>query len=120
WPVVGRPRRAAVSSFGISGTNAHVILEQPEPVPVETGPVADGLPLVPWLVSARSTDALAKQADRLADRLRRDQDQSPADVGWSLATARAALEHRAVVLGASGGDLFAGLAALAEGSSVPG
>ncbi|WP_416906078.1 type I polyketide synthase [Micromonospora echinospora] len=120
WPVVDRPRRAAVSSFGISGTNAHVILEQPEPVPVAAEPVAGGLPLVPWLVSARSADALARQADRLAERLRADQDQSPADVGWSLATARAALEHRAVVLGASGEDLVAGLAALAGGLSVPG
>ena len=67
WPEVGRPRRAAVSSFGISGTNAHVILEQApeseaEPVPVGLRPVAG---VVPWVVSAKSEAALQAQVERL-------------------------------------------------------
>ncbi|MFI7434073.1 type I polyketide synthase [Micromonospora haikouensis] len=119
WPVVGRPRRAAVSSFGISGTNAHVIVEQAEPAEAEgSGPVE--LPVVPWLVSARSAEALGGQAARLADFVRERSGSSPVDVGWSLATSRAALEHRAVVLGATGDDLLSGLDALATGVATPG
>jgi len=91
WPEVERVRRAAVSSFGISGTNAHVILEQPEhvesPEPATTpGPV-------PWLVSARSEEALDGQVERLAAL-----EASPLDVGFSLATTRSVFEHRAVLL----------------------
>ncbi|MGW7534810.1 type I polyketide synthase [Amycolatopsis sp. NPDC054798] len=62
WPSTGRPRRAAVSSFGISGTNAHVIVEQGDPVPSPSpsaGPVT-------WLVSASSPEALRAQAGQLA------------------------------------------------------
>ncbi|WP_416906079.1 type I polyketide synthase [Micromonospora echinospora] len=116
WPETGRPRRAAVSSFGISGTNAHVIVEQAE---AEALPASAGvdLPVVPWLVSARSAEALAGQAGRLAGFVRDRADLSPVDVGWSLATTRAALEHRAVVLGASGDDLSAGLESLVDGAA---
>ncbi|MFB9547590.1 type I polyketide synthase, partial [Micromonospora sagamiensis] len=121
WPVVDRPRRAAVSSFGISGTNAHVIVEQAEAEDELTqASVGVDLPVVPWLVSGRSVEALAGQAGRLAGFVREYAELSPVDVGWSLATSRAALEHRAVVLGTSRDDLSAGLAALAEGGSAPG
>lgn len=95
WPVTGRPRRAAVSSFGISGTNAHVILEQ--------APDADAVAsssenrLVPWVLSARSGAALANQAGRLLAHI--DSDTSVLHVGWSLLTTRSLLEHRAVLLG---------------------
>ncbi|WP_168215448.1 type I polyketide synthase, partial [Micromonospora sp. MH33] len=122
WPAVERPRRAAVSSFGISGTNAHVILETPEPEPVEgeaTSP-ADRGGVVPWLVSARSAEALAGQAARLAGHVHEQDGLSAVDLGWSLATTRAALEHRAVVVAAGRDGLLAGLSALAEGGTVPG
>ncbi|MGW4157721.1 type I polyketide synthase, partial [Micromonospora chersina] len=122
WPAVARPRRAAVSSFGISGTNAHVIIEQPEPEPaaLDIQPADGGTPVLPWLVSARSVDALAGQARRLADHARGGASASPVDLAWSLATGRAALEHRAVVLGTSVDDLTAGLAALIDGANDPG
>ncbi len=129
WPEADRPRRAGVSSFGFSGTNAHVIIEQApaEPVPAAAGaaPVAaDGeaveLAVVPWVVSGRSAAGLAGQAERLAAFVEQAEGARPADVGWALATARGALEHRSVVLGADRDELLAGLRALAEGREVPG
>ncbi|RNH88415.1 hypothetical protein EEZ25_34315, partial [Micromonospora aurantiaca] len=117
WPGVGRARRAGVSSFGISGTNAHVIIEQPEAAPVPVAPVAPvGVP-VPWVVSGRSERGLSGQAARLASFVR-DRGLSPVDVSWSLATTRAALEHRAVVWGSDVDELAAGLATVAEGRSA--
>ncbi|MER7419615.1 type I polyketide synthase [Micromonospora peucetia] len=128
WPETGRPRRAAVSSFGVSGTNAHVIVEQPEEPaeldagaepgsPAEGGP--DGLVrsgAVLWPVSARSSAALRVQAERLARHVREHDGLDPAAVAWSLATTRAALQQRAAVVGAGTEDLLAGLDALAAGS----
>ncbi|WP_229076820.1 type I polyketide synthase [Actinoplanes sp. DH11] len=93
WQVQDRPRRAAVSSFGISGTNAHVILEQGPGV--EAPELPSGVPHqgpVPWLVSAKSAEALAAQVQRLAVL-----DADAVDVGFSLATTRALLPYRAVV-----------------------
>ncbi|WP_338080458.1 type I polyketide synthase, partial [Amycolatopsis rubida] len=117
WPAVSRPRRGAVSSFGISGTNAHVIVEQAEAVPEEpVTPLA--LPVVAWPVSADSADTLAAQARRLAEHV--DAAGSPADIGFSLATTRSVLDHRAVVVGADHAELLAGLNALAEGTAAPG
>jgi acyl transferase domain-containing protein len=116
-----RPRRAAVSSFGISGTNAHVLLEQGDPVaPPEA--VEPALPLVPLLLSARSVEALRGQAGRLAG-LVGGGGVGLADVGASLVSGRAQLERRGVVVAADGGGAVAGLAALAAGGgselSVP-
>ncbi|WBC15801.1 SDR family NAD(P)-dependent oxidoreductase [Micromonospora sp. WMMA1998] len=119
WPAVDRPRRAAVSSFGISGTNAHVVLEAPDRVDDGDRPGAPDT-AVPWLLSARSAEALAAQAARLADHLRERADVSPVEVGWSLATGRAALEHRAAVVGVDRDALLAGLSTLAEGGAAPG
>jgi acyl transferase domain-containing protein len=118
WPETGRPRRAGVSSFGISGTNAHVVLEQAEPVEAAgPGPVAGTV--VPWIVSAKSAAALRDQASRLATRIARDR-PDPADVGLSLATARARFAHRAVVVAHGLDDGVRGLAALAAGDTAAG
>ncbi|HET6708438.1 type I polyketide synthase, partial [Amycolatopsis sp.] len=119
WPAVSRPRRGAVSSFGISGTNAHVIIEQAVAVEEPAEPVTPpALPVFAWPVSADSPDTLAAQAQRLADHV--DPAASPADIGFSLATTRSALDHRAVVVGADRAELLAGLTALASGAGVPG
>ncbi|MPZ80823.1 MAG: SDR family NAD(P)-dependent oxidoreductase [Actinophytocola sp.] len=113
WPRVERPRRAAVSSFGISGTNAHVILEQA--ASTSDSEAGTRPPVVPWVLSARSHGALAAQAARLLPH-----DGDLADIGYSLATTRAGLPHRAVVLGADRAELRAGLDALAAGRPTPG
>ncbi|SOD65605.1 Acyl transferase domain-containing protein, partial [Streptomyces zhaozhouensis] len=112
WPETGRPRRAAVSSFGISGTNAHTIIEQV--VEPAYTPARAGGP-VPWVVSARGAEALRGQAARLRDHLIGHPELAPADVAFSLATSRAPFDHRAVVLGEDRAALVDGLAALAEG-----
>ncbi|UOX89593.1 SDR family NAD(P)-dependent oxidoreductase [Amycolatopsis sp. FBCC-B4732] len=108
WPS-DRPRRAGVSSFGISGTNAHTILEQaPDAVTEDRAPVSGP---VPWVLSAKSPAALRAQAARLHGFLG---DEVPADVALSLATTRADLGHRAAVIGETGPELLAGLAAIAD------
>ncbi|MFC8241647.1 type I polyketide synthase [Streptomyces chartreusis] len=123
WPATGRPRRAAVSAFGISGTNAHVVLEQAptqsveEPAGSVTPPV--DTPDVPLLLSARTSPALAEQAARTARFLRSHPETDPAAAGWSLATTRAAHQHRAVVLGPDRAGLLDSLDALAIGTADP-
>lgn len=107
-----------MSSFGISGTNAHVILEEApavEPVGAAHGndPVA-----VPWGLSARSAQALTNQARRLLAWVGADENVRPLDVGWSLVNTRSLFDHRAVVVGADRTQLMEGLTGLAAG--VPG
>ena len=123
WERGERPRRAGVSSFGISGTNAHVIIEEAPATEASTAPEADDAPRPPLLalpVSARGDDALREQARRLADHLRAHPDLDLRDVGFSLATTRAALEHRAVATGADREELLEALDALASEKPHPG
>ncbi|WP_157530959.1 type I polyketide synthase, partial [Microtetraspora niveoalba] len=118
WPRADRPRRIGVSAFGVSGTNAHVVLEDGPAVaepPAEPAPAP--LPL-PWPVSGRTAEAMRAQAVRLGAHLEARPADDPADVAWSLATTRAALDHRAVVIGSDRDGLRDGLGALAAG--VPG
>ncbi|GAA2529842.1 type I polyketide synthase [Winogradskya humida] len=118
WPLTGRPRRAAVSAFGVSGTNGHVILEQagtPDPAPAAE---PDGSPIA-WALSARNTESLRGQAVRLAAAVDEEPGLSPVDVAATLAAGRAALDKRAVVLGTDLSGLRAGVAALATDTSSP-
>ncbi|MFF4168327.1 type I polyketide synthase [Streptomyces sp. NPDC001741] len=120
WPETGRPRRAAVSSFGLSGTNAHIILEQaaepsaPQAPERLADPATDAVP-VPLALSATGATSLAAQAEQLHTHLADNHELDLYDLGFSLATSRAALDHRAVVLAADKEQLIAGLAALKDG-----
>ncbi len=95
WPAGEQPRRAGVSSFGISGTNAHVIIEEaPAPEAADEAPEVVAPPVVPWVLSARTEDALLAQIDRI----RAGVVGSAHDVGYSLATTRTTFDHRAVLV----------------------
>ncbi|WP_240044874.1 type I polyketide synthase [Streptomyces alboflavus] len=122
WPEADRPRRAAVSAFGVSGTNGHVILEQAD-AQADSAPAAptaepDGRTLA-WALSARDTAALRDQAARLAATVDERPGLSPVDVATTLTTGRAALDHRAVVLGTDTSELRVGLDALTVGGDDP-
>ncbi|MGK5628331.1 type I polyketide synthase [Streptomyces sp. URMC 123] len=140
WPErEDRPRRAAVSAFGVSGTNAHVIVEEPPTEASATAAAAPGAPstldvlrgasladgrsqaasLVAWAVSGRSEAALRAQAVRLREHVERV-DADPVDVAHSLAVTRASFAERAVVIGRDRAELMAGLDAVASGDTVSG
>ncbi|MGV9856647.1 type I polyketide synthase, partial [Streptomyces sp. NPDC003442] len=122
WPETGQPRRAGVSAFGVSGTNAHTIIEQ---APVYDEAVRDEAPaedhgVLPWALSGRSPEALRAQAERLRSHLMERTGLGALDVGYSLVATRSVLEHRAVVTGADHAELLRGLEAVAAGETAPG
>jgi rifamycin polyketide synthase module 4/5/6 len=117
WTRNGRPRRAGVSAFGVSGTNAHLILE--EAPPQDVAPDAPAPEMLPVVVSARSTGSLAGQAGRLADFLD-GSGVAPGLLAGALVSGRAALSERAVVVAGAGDEAVAGLRALARGETAAG
>nr|WP_202487629.1 type I polyketide synthase [Streptomyces sp. SID8354] len=124
WPEVDRARRAAVSAFGMSGTNAHVVLEHDaraqsaDPAPTEA-PAAGLDGPSPVVLSAKSPAALRDQAARLRDHLLAHPDVPLGDLAWSLATTRSTFHHRSAVLAADRATLLAGLEALTGDRSLP-
>ena len=130
WPAGGHRIAAGVSSFGMGGTNAHLIIQEPPPAaegltaadapgPFAVADVAGGLCVWPLLVSGRGTQALRAQAARLHEHLARA--ETPlADVACSLVSTRAELEDRAVVIGGDREGLLAGLRALSRGEPAAG
>ncbi|WP_439795137.1 type I polyketide synthase, partial [Streptomyces hygroscopicus] len=133
WPETGQPRRAGISSFGVSGTNVHTIIEQAPEEELAGGASAAGVSpagvssaagvspaVVPWVVSGRGAAALRAQAERLVGHVEAQPDLRPVDVGFSLATGRSAFDRRAVVVAEDRAGLLAGLGALAEGRGAAG
>ncbi|MCD9140518.1 type I polyketide synthase [Streptomyces albireticuli] len=115
-----RPRRAGVSAFGVSGTNAHVIVEEPPVEEAAEAPDAGPPAVLAWPLSARTAPALRAQAVRLREHLEGLSSFSPLDVGHALVATRASFGERAVVLGRDGGELLAGLDVLAAGDETHG
>ncbi|MGW3788361.1 SDR family NAD(P)-dependent oxidoreductase [Micromonospora chokoriensis] len=120
WPAAGdRPRRAAVSSFGISGTNAHLILEEP-PAPA-TAPTPRREPtdpgLAPWLLSARTPDAVRAQARELAAYVSAHPELDLADAGHTLSR-RTRFDYRATVTAGNRQELMTGLAEVAGAAEI--
>jgi acyl transferase domain-containing protein/acyl carrier protein len=124
WPAGSRPRRAGASSFGFSGVNAHVVLQE-APEPISTGS-ADGAPEVQperslhlLALSGRSKAALRDIAQRFARHLERD---SPAlgDVCFSAAVGRVHASHRLAVVATSPRDAHARLTAFLDAGSLSG
>ncbi|MEV6648658.1 SDR family NAD(P)-dependent oxidoreductase [Amycolatopsis sp. NPDC051371] len=113
WERNGHPRRGAVSCFGLSGTNAHVVLEEaPDPEEAEETPRDDAA--IPFVLSGRTPQALRAQAERLLTAL----DGNPAallDVARTLAAGRTHLDHRAAVVASDRDELLAALRGFADG-----
>ncbi|WP_409185656.1 SDR family NAD(P)-dependent oxidoreductase [Amycolatopsis sp. VS8301801F10] len=119
WLPNGHTRRVGVSSFGVSGTNAHVILEEGDRPEVESGvPSYDGP--VAWPVSGRGAVALRAKAEQLMSYVDEEPEGSLADIGLSLATTRSAFDRRAVLIGSRSPQFVRGLAALVDGEDARG
>ncbi|GHC74404.1 hypothetical protein GCM10007079_08650 [Nocardiopsis terrae] len=111
----GRPRRAAVSAFGFSGTNAHVVVDEAPATDTAPMPATTDRP-VPVVLSARRRDRLPEAAARLAAFLRGPgTDARTEDVGYTLAVARAHNPHRTALVVRGRGELLTSLDLLAQG-----
>ncbi|XXT21833.1 amino acid adenylation domain-containing protein [Sorangium sp. So ce429] len=115
WPSTGRPRVAGLSSFGASGTNAHLVIEEPpaeQPAPREALRTHHLLTL-----SAKSPEALAVLARRYHQHLTSTRDESLSDVCFTTSSGRAHFNHRLAVVAESPAQMAAELASVASGQA---
>ena len=124
WATNGRPRTAGVSSFGFSGTNAHVLIQDaaappdPSPAPSAAETPARRYHLLP--ISARTPEALQQLVGQYDEWLAERPDAAMADVCHSAAVGRNHFEHRAALVTDSRERARRMLSALAEDRPVPG
>ena len=116
WTAGTRPRRAAVSAFGFSGTNAHVIVEE---APQRERAPLDPRPYELWTLSARSDQALTALAARHAEAVSPLDATAFADAAHTALAGRARLEHRAAVAASSAAEAAQALQAFAAGQRSP-
>src|SRR5262245_15619724 len=120
WSRNGTARIAGVSSFGVSGTNAHVVVEE-APAEVEAAPQAASPRTAELVVlSAKSAAALDAAASRLADHVQAHPEQALGDIAYSLATTRSHHEHRLALAVGTRAELLSGLEAASRGETVEG
>lgn len=120
WPRrADRPRRGAVSSFGVGGTNAHLVVEEP-PRPEAVQPtVPEAAGPSTWLVSGHDPAALDGQLRALDAATLARPDADPAAVARALATTRTAFDVRAGVVAGDLDGLRSGIASLLKGRADP-
>ncbi len=119
WPAQGRPPLAGISSFGASGTNAHVIVEGPPvPAPREEGGAERSHHL--WVLSARSEPALRELAARYLGRLEEPGEVDLGDFGYTSGVGRSHLEERAALVVGTVAEARELLARLGAGEPAPG
>jgi acyl transferase domain-containing protein/surfactin synthase thioesterase subunit/acyl-CoA synthetase (AMP-forming)/AMP-acid ligase II len=118
WPRSPRKRLAAVSSFGLSGTNAHAVLEEAPPRAPRTMSQARSAELI--VLSGQSPAAVDANAGRLREHLAAGSDASVLELALSEATSRTALEHRLAVAAGTRETLAAALEACARGETPAG
>jgi acyl transferase domain-containing protein len=116
WDAAPHARYAGVSSFGFSGTNAHVIIGEAPTLEPDTAPAR---PQHAMRVTARTPAALAELGGRLASRTASSPPLDMHDAAYTMNTGRAHFAHRAVVLGDSAATMREGLEALASAAEHP-
>ncbi|MEM1252988.1 MAG: SDR family NAD(P)-dependent oxidoreductase [Cyanobacteria bacterium P01_H01_bin.21] len=112
-------RIAGVSAFGFTGTNAHVVLEEPPSSPAISQLAAER-PLNILTLSAKTSESLLKLAERYGDHVIHEPDQRIGDMCFSANTGRLAHTHRLSVVAATKSELSAKLRSYASGQSMPG
>jgi acyl transferase domain-containing protein len=120
WPDIGGRRAAGVSSFGLSGTNVHLILEQAPPPAASAPPADERRPGSVLALSARSETALSALAGRYAARLADGDDAPLADLCHAAGTGRSHFRHRLAAVGSTRQEVAGSLAAFARGEGAPG
>lgn len=116
WPRSDAPRRAAVSSFGVGGTNAHVIVAEAPLAARQTLPAAPGMQLLP--ISARHPEALLQRARDLANHLERHPELPLAAVSATLLLGRQAMPQRQCVVAENRDEAITALRAIAQGQAA--
>ncbi len=120
-PAMGNCRRASVSSFGYSGTNAHLVIQEYLPEksqPVLSGAIGKKGPAL-FVLSAKSEEQLKTYAQSIKDYIETHEDICPADAAYTLQVGRDASDYRLAFPAASREDMVKGLDAYLQHRSVP-
>lgn len=115
WPATDQPRRAAVSAYGLSGTNVHAVLEEAPAASAAAAPTGDQPHI--FALSSTSAEELRRTAGRLADWVEAQEDLNLHDLAYTLARRRAHRPVRTAVLADDHASLIAALREVADGET---